>query len=81
MLLNILSNAIKFTPANGHITISVKDDDHQDYCSKNTVKFEIEDDGVGIPVEDQKRLFQVSGIATLKTDTWVNNLTQLLPVY
>ncbi len=68
MLLNILSNAIKFTPANGHITISVKEDDHQDYCSKDSVRFEIEDDGVGIPVEDQKRLFMVSRIATLKAE-------------
>lgn len=50
---NIIANAIKYSPDGGDITISVRalaDDDE--------VEFSIEDHGIGIPVEQQGRLFR-----------------------
>ncbi|MDT5122171.1 MAG: hypothetical protein QOC96_1653 [Acidobacteriota bacterium] len=51
MVLNLLDNAIKYTPAGGHILVEVGPDD-----SRYTVR--ITDTGVGIPLEDQPRVFE-----------------------
>ncbi len=50
IVLNILSNAIKFSEVNSLITISLSTIDE-------TVKITIEDQGIGIPAEDQDNLF------------------------
>lgn len=47
---NLISNAIKYSHDNGRIYLDIKEDD------KNIV-FSIKDDGVGIPVSSQKRVF------------------------
>ncbi|MGZ4371367.1 MAG: sensor histidine kinase [Gaiellaceae bacterium] len=47
---NLLSNALKFTPPNGSIGISV-------IARDDTVVIEVEDSGIGISAADQKRLF------------------------
>ena len=47
---NLLSNAVKFTKENGHITLTCK-------YSDNLLKVSVKDDGIGIPVEKQKRVF------------------------
>jgi len=47
---NLLENAIKYTPSGGKITISLKD-------NKTEVEFKIEDTGVGIPKDQQGRVF------------------------
>ncbi|MCC7451026.1 MAG: PAS domain S-box protein [Anaerolineae bacterium] len=51
MLLNLLSNAVKYSPAGGTITLTVARQD-------STVLIQISDTGIGIPVDDQKRLFE-----------------------
>jgi signal transduction histidine kinase len=48
---NLLDNAIRYTPGKGKVKIRIKKE-------KNFVHFEIEDNGVGIPKEDQKFIFQ-----------------------
>ena len=48
---NLLSNAIKFTPPGRNIKVTVEKD--VDY-----VVIAVEDEGVGIPKEDQKRIFE-----------------------
>jgi signal transduction histidine kinase len=48
---NLLSNAIKYSPAGGTVRFELI---HQD----ETAIFQIQDEGIGIPPEDQKRLFQ-----------------------
>ena len=55
VLLNIVGNALKFTPENGKITVSMK----KIYADKNAVriKFNIKDNGIGISKEDQKKIF------------------------
>jgi two-component system phosphate regulon sensor histidine kinase PhoR len=50
-LLNLLHNAIKFTPAGGTITISARTEDRD-------VLFSIRDSGVGIPAADISRIFE-----------------------
>lgn len=51
VLVNLLSNAFKFTPDGGTITVEVQRQD-------NEVVFSVEDTGPGISEEDQKRLFR-----------------------
>ncbi|KPJ57518.1 hypothetical protein AMJ49_00050 [Parcubacteria bacterium DG_74_2] len=48
---NLLDNAIRYIKGKGEVKINLK---HQ----KNKIYFEIEDNGVGIPKEDQKYIFQ-----------------------
>ncbi len=48
---NLAENAIKFTPANGQVTLSVR-------LEGSDVLFEIKDNGIGIPQEDQSRVFE-----------------------
>jgi PAS domain S-box-containing protein len=56
VLINLLGNAVKFTPMNGHISLRVffQDDDH--YEPK--LCFEVLDTGIGITAVDQAKLFQ-----------------------
>jgi len=47
---NLLENAIKYTPSGGKIKVSLKD-------NKTEIEFKIEDSGVGIPEDQQGRVF------------------------
>jgi signal transduction histidine kinase/HAMP domain-containing protein len=51
LVANLISNAIKFTPAGGHITLRT-------FVHDRRAVIEVEDDGVGIPAGEQERLFQ-----------------------
>jgi anti-sigma regulatory factor (Ser/Thr protein kinase) len=48
---NLISNAIKYTPQGGSVNVSLANEDH------NWIRFEVSDTGIGIPEEDQFRLF------------------------
>ncbi|MHB8626901.1 MAG: GAF domain-containing protein [Aggregatilineales bacterium] len=48
---NLVYNAIKYTPNGGRIVVRVHDGDHR-------LQFEVEDNGYGIPLDRQARLFQ-----------------------
>jgi signal transduction histidine kinase len=48
---NLVSNAIKFTPAGGDVKVSVSQTD-------GFVRLEVADSGIGIAVDDQERLFE-----------------------
>lgn len=50
VLLNLLSNANKFTPDFGHITV-------KGYAQASKYIFEVRDNGSGIPLEKQDRIF------------------------
>lgn len=47
---NFLSNAIKFTPNNGRISVEAK-------CHKTFLRISIEDSGIGIDQKDQENIF------------------------
>ena len=51
VFINLLGNAVKFTPEKGKITISCHD-------KKDLVEFSIEDTGMGIPKEDVEKVFE-----------------------
>lgn len=51
ILFNLISNAIKFSPNGGTIEVNVN-------ISDQVVKISVKDNGIGIPVEDQKHLFE-----------------------
>jgi PAS domain S-box-containing protein len=50
VVVNLLSNAVKFTPDGGHVTTRLS-------ASDGEAVLEVEDTGIGIPVEEQGRLF------------------------
>jgi len=51
VFINLLDNAIKFTPQNGNICIRAK-------AKGKYIQVEISDTGIGIPQEHQKRIFE-----------------------
>jgi signal transduction histidine kinase len=51
ILSNLLTNAVKYSPNGGTIELTIIAENHQ-------VQFQVQDQGIGISVEDQKRLFQ-----------------------
>jgi signal transduction histidine kinase len=51
ILVNLIANAVKFTPEGGRVTVSAKHaDDH--------LVLEVEDTGIGIAPEDRERIFE-----------------------
>ncbi len=50
---NVVGNAIKYTPDGGHITITVKE-----IANTGTIDIIIRDTGIGIPVEEQRNIFE-----------------------
>jgi PAS domain S-box-containing protein len=61
VMTNILSNAVKFTPENGEINLSVSlVEENEGNCR---LRAEITDNGIGISAEQQARLFRAFGQA------------------
>ncbi len=52
VVVNILSNAVKYTPSGGHIWLKAEQ------TEKNEVCITVKDDGIGIPEADVPRLFE-----------------------
>jgi len=52
VLINLLDNAIKYTPAGGRITISAIENNSEE------IQFLVGDNGIGIPREDLHRIFE-----------------------
>lgn len=53
VLLNYLSNAIKFTPPGGQVTLTLEPEGQEGF------RLTVQDTGIGITAEDQQRLFSV----------------------
>jgi signal transduction histidine kinase len=51
VMLNLMTNAVKFTPPGGHISISAREEGPN-------ITVSVKDNGIGIPKEEQSRLFQ-----------------------
>ncbi|MBI5960519.1 MAG: PAS domain S-box protein [Chloroflexi bacterium] len=48
---NLLTNAIKYSPAGGQVSFEI-------LCQPQTTLIRVQDQGIGIPLEDQARLFE-----------------------
>ncbi|MFT3699530.1 MAG: MFS domain-containing histidine kinase [Kofleriaceae bacterium] len=53
VLVNLMSNAVKFTPDGGHIDVRARESD-----DREGVVLEVEDNGIGIKREDRERIFE-----------------------
>jgi len=51
VLVNLVENAIKYSPEGGHVEVEVVEDD-------GAVRFSVRDEGLGIDPEDQDRIFE-----------------------
>lgn len=51
ILYNLLVNAIKYSPAGSKVSLEL-------FCHENNFVFKVKDEGIGIPIENQKRLFE-----------------------
>ncbi len=56
LLRNLLDNAIRYTEPGGHIQVGVRTEVGAD--GRTWAVLEVSDDGVGIPLADQKRIFE-----------------------
>ncbi len=52
ILKNVISNALKYTPDDGHVSVCVTD-------NKDTWKVKVTDTGIGIPTEEKKKIFKL----------------------
>ena len=50
LISNLLDNAIKYTPAGGHVTVRV--------LAGPRVELQVEDSGIGVPIEERQRVFE-----------------------
>nr|BAL44381.1 multi-sensor signal transduction histidine kinase [uncultured bacterium]BAL56579.1 multi-sensor signal transduction histidine kinase [uncultured Chloroflexota bacterium] len=60
ILVNLVSNANKYTPEGGHILIGAEEAENQwdPGGARRVVHIWVQDNGIGISIEDQKKLFQ-----------------------
>ncbi|MBR1396384.1 MAG: response regulator [Selenomonadaceae bacterium] len=56
VLINILGNAVKFTPQGGHVTLTVKCT--AQFENKSTIRFVIKDTGIGIDEDYLPKMFE-----------------------
>ena len=56
VLMNILSNAVKYTPKGGHIRLEVEELPRNEHYAR--YRFVVQDDGIGMSEEFQKHIFE-----------------------
>lgn len=65
VLQNLLENAVKYTPENGKVTLTIK-------AGKKYLTVKVKDNGVGIPKEEQEKLFskffRAKNVKKMETD-------------
>ncbi|QOR60977.1 ATP-binding protein [Sulfurovum sp. ST-21] len=65
VIVNLVSNAIKFTPKNGKVSVSIEKVSESN--DKTEVKFSVSDTGIGIAKEQQKKIFAAFSQADVST--------------
>ncbi len=59
IFINILSNAIKYTPVGGHITLDIKAEKIKGISDRILLHYIVEDDGVGMTEEFQTKMYEI----------------------
>jgi PAS domain S-box-containing protein len=67
VLINLLTNAVKFTPAGGVITISLNDITVLDDTPSVQLQFVVQDTGIGMTSDEQSRIFDRFAQGSRKT--------------
>jgi signal transduction histidine kinase/ligand-binding sensor domain-containing protein/DNA-binding response OmpR family regulator len=57
ILFNLLSNAFKFTMSGGDVRVEISDTEKQDSNGRQWVTIKVTDTGIGIPKEEQEKIF------------------------
>ncbi len=57
VLVNLIGNAIKFTPDGGHVDVEIELEGDVQHGSESTLSCHIQDNGIGIAAEDQEKIF------------------------
>jgi CheY-like chemotaxis protein len=70
VLINLLGNAVKFTPPNGIVSLTIKETAESD--DKVNLFFAVKDTGIGISPEDKDRVFRAFEQAKSTTDSGKN---------
>ncbi len=65
IIINLISNAIKFTSKNGEVNVRIEKFSEND--TEVEVKFEVSDTGIGITKEQKKNIFEAFGQADVST--------------
>lgn len=78
VLLNLISNATKFTPVNGNITLRLHTAPHPTDSAKVVLHGSVTDDGLGMTAEEKSRLFQRFSQANRKVAQVYGGMLQLL---
>ena len=60
VLMNILSNAVKYTPTGGHIRFEVEELPRNEHYAR--YRFVVQDDGIGMSADYQKTLFDADAV-------------------
>jgi len=65
VVVNLVSNAIKFTPKNGEVSVSIEKISESN--DETEVKFSVSDTGIGITKEQRKKIFEAFSQADVST--------------
>ena len=65
ILVNLISNAIKFTPREGHVDVHIEKISEKE--SNTTIKFSVQDNGIGITEKQQDKIFDAFSQADVST--------------
>jgi len=65
IIVNLISNAIKFTPKNGEVNVNIEKRSEDDDSTE--VRFSVSDTGIGITEEQKKNIFEAFGQADVST--------------
>jgi len=65
VLVNLISNAVKFTPNGGEIDIVIKK--IYNFENKSTIRFSVKDSGIGISDEQKQNIFEAFSQADIST--------------
>jgi signal transduction histidine kinase/ligand-binding sensor domain-containing protein/CheY-like chemotaxis protein/AraC-like DNA-binding protein len=58
ILFNLLSNAFKFTPEGGSVTLSLTQEETDSDTGRQTVRIRVIDSGIGIPTDKRQKIFE-----------------------